>query len=165
MNSAPCWVERPRPTQTPPTMHETTRAQESSRTNTPKAQRGAATVAQAMPGVGSRGIVATGRNALHCLLALCGLMAARSPCAADTSAAPPAATAAAALYSVREGDLFGLIDAKGRVVLPPEFSESKQRTHRVFNATGRDITPPKIDLVGIPADGMVRDGRSASRAS
>ena len=215
------------------------------------------------------------RKALHCLLAMCGLFAAKTTWAADAATVD----AATALHSIRQGDLFGLIDAKGRVVLAPEFteiifgqplilvrkgqrtayldasgrmvvpsqeawtlpyaeglmpamgkdaqgrtrwgyvdssgkwaitaaydsagafsgglavvglddawgvpkygainrdgklvlpaqhdkllpaacglvrSENKQRTHRVFDASGRDITPAKIDFVGLPADGMVR---------
>jgi len=32
----------------------------------------------------------------------------------------------------------------------------RQRTHRVFDMQGRDITPASVDFVGIPSDGMVR---------
>ena len=35
-------------------------------------------------------------------------------------------------------------------------AESKQRTHRVYDARGRDLTPDGIDFIGIPSDGMVR---------
>ena len=62
---------------------------------------------------------AFGRKALHCLLAMCGLFAAKATWAADAANVD----AATALHSIREGDLFGLIDAKGRVVLAPEFIE------------------------------------------
>ena len=62
----------------------------------------------------------------------------------------------------------GAINRAGKLVLAAQHdkllpatsglvrSESQQRTHRVFDASGRDITPAKIDFVGIPADGMVR---------
>jgi hypothetical protein len=89
---------------------------------TPIAQHNAAAAAHAVPSVGNRNTVATGRRALYGLLAMSGLLAARSPCAAETGAAPAAATQAP-LYAVRERDLFGLIDAQGHVVLTPECNE------------------------------------------
>ena len=92
---------------------------------------------------------AFGRKALHCLLAMCGLFAAKATWAADATTAD----AATALYSIREGDLFGLIDAKGRVVLAPEFTEiifgqpltlvrKGQRT-AYLDASGRMVVPPQ----------------------
>ena len=63
---------------------------------------------------------------------------------------------------------FGVIDRTGRLVLPATQtkllapagglvrSESKERTHRVFNRQGRDITPAGIDFVGLPVNGMLR---------
>lgn len=63
---------------------------------------------------------------------------------------------------------YGAIDRTGRLVVPAVHdkllrpggglvrSESRERTHRVFNAQGRDITPEGVDFVGIAADGMVR---------
>ena len=77
----------------------------------------------------SRQPVAMGRKALHSLLMLCGLLAVKAPWAADAPNAPatpatPAAQAAASFYSIREGDLFGLIDAKGRVV-PAQYDSAE----------------------------------------
>jgi hypothetical protein len=63
---------------------------------------------------------------------------------------------------------YGAIDRTGRLVVRAVHdkllrpggglvrSESRERTHRVFNAQGRDITPEGVDFVGIAADGMVR---------
>lgn len=63
---------------------------------------------------------------------------------------------------------YGAIDREGRLVvravhdklLEPAGTlvraQSRERTHRVFDATGRDITPAGVDFVGIPSDGMVR---------
>lgn len=63
---------------------------------------------------------------------------------------------------------YGAIDRSGKLVVPAVHgkllapaaglvrSESKERTHRVFDVRGRDITPEKVDFVGIPSDGLVR---------
>ena len=82
---------------------------------------------------------------------------AKAPQAADAPAAQAAMQTArhtaAALYAIREGDLFGLIDAKGRMVLPPEFSEiiigqpltlvrKGQRT-AYLDGTGRMVVQPQ----------------------
>jgi DNA-binding transcriptional regulator/RsmH inhibitor MraZ len=63
---------------------------------------------------------------------------------------------------------YGAIDSKGTLVLPAVHdkllapagglvrSESRERTHRVFDARGRELTPPGVDFVGLPSDGLVR---------
>lgn len=69
---------------------------------------------------------------------------------------------------------YGVIDRGGKLVVPAVHdkllapggglvrAESRERTHRVFDAQGRDVTPAGIDFVGIASDGMVRvwSGRS-----
>ena len=63
---------------------------------------------------------------------------------------------------------FGVIDRSGKRVIEATHdkllapsgglvrSESRERTHRVFDAQGRDITPQGIDFVGITSEGLVR---------
>ena len=63
---------------------------------------------------------------------------------------------------------YGAIDRHGELVLPAAHerlvplgagllrSETRQRGHRVFDARGRDITPPGVDFVGMPSEGFVR---------
>lgn len=63
---------------------------------------------------------------------------------------------------------YGVIDRGGKLVVPAVHdkllppggglvrAESRERTHRVFDAQGRDVTPPGVDFVGIASDGMVR---------
>jgi hypothetical protein len=69
---------------------------------------------------------------------------------------------------------YGAVDRSGKLVVPASHdklvatggglvrAESRERTHRVFDARGRDLTPAGIDFVGIASDGMVRvwSGRS-----
>lgn len=63
---------------------------------------------------------------------------------------------------------YGAINRQGEWVLPAVHerllptggglvrSETRQRQHRVFDARGRDITPPGVDFVGVPSEGFVR---------
>ena len=63
---------------------------------------------------------------------------------------------------------YGAIDRDGKLVVPAEHgklltpvggllrAESRERTHRVFDTRGRDITPAGVDFVGVPSEGLVR---------
>jgi len=66
---------------------------------------------------------------------------------------------------------YGAIDRHGKLVVPAqhdklltpggglvraEIRQGPDRSHRVFDARGRDITPAGVDFVGIASDGMVR---------
>ena len=63
---------------------------------------------------------------------------------------------------------YGAIDRSGKLVVPALHdklltpggglvrAESKERTHRVFDPRGRDLTPAGVDFVGLASDGMVR---------
>jgi hypothetical protein len=63
---------------------------------------------------------------------------------------------------------YGAIDRSGTLVVPAKHAkllapaggqvrtESRERTHRVFDRQGRDITPAGVDFVGIPSEGVVR---------
>lgn len=66
---------------------------------------------------------------------------------------------------------YGAIDRSGQLVVPArhdkllspggglvraETRQGPDRSHRVFDSRGRDITPAGVDFVGITSDGMVR---------
>jgi len=62
----------------------------------------------------------------------------------------------------------GAIDRSGKLVVPAIHdkllpaggglvrAESKGRTHRVYDRTGRDLTPEGVDFIGLAREGMVR---------